>query len=105
MRGEGLTAAALQTYYNDRMTFTVRLDDETEALLERLAQSEGLSRAEIVRRSIRLLAEQRMTRGETTPFDTLKHLIGRTRGGPPDLSERTGSRFRELLVRKSTRGR
>ena len=87
------------------MTLTVRLDDETEALLDRLALAEGLSRSEIVRRSIRLLAEQRMTRGETNPFDSVKHLIGRAHGGPGNLSEQTGSRFREVLERKRARRR
>ena len=82
------------------MTLTVRLDDETEELLDRLAVTEGLSRSEIVRRSIRLLAEQRMTRGETNPLDSVKHLVGRIHGGPRDLSEGTGARFRELLEKK-----
>ena len=46
-----------------------------------------------------------MTRGETNPFESVKHLIGRAHGGPRDLSERTGDRFRELLARKGARRR
>ena len=83
------------------MTITVRLDDKTRKLLDRLARSEDVSRAEIVRRGIHLLAEERMTRGETNPFDAVKHLIGRAHGGARDLSEKTGAKFRELLVRKA----
>lgn len=85
------------------MSLSVHLDEETKKLLEGLARSEGLSRSEIVRRSIHLLAEQRL-RGQS-PFDSVKHLIGSVRGGPRHLSERTGSQFRELLTRKGTRGR
>lgn len=86
------------------MSLSVHLDEETKKLLDGLARSEGLSRSEIVRRSIHLLAEQRM-RGEATPFDTVKHLIGRARGGPRNLSERTGAQLRDLLVRKGSRAR
>lgn len=87
------------------MSVSVHLDEETKRLLDGLARSEGLSRSAIVRRSIHLLAEQRIARGETSPFDAMKHLIGRARGGPRNLSERTGAQFRELLTRKGARSR
>jgi Arc/MetJ-type ribon-helix-helix transcriptional regulator len=87
------------------MSLSVHLDEETKKLLDGLARAEGLSRSEIVRRSIHLLAEQRIARGESTPFDAVKHLIGRASGGPRNLSERTGAQFRELLTRKGTRSR
>jgi hypothetical protein len=32
------------------------------------------------------------------PFETLADLIGCAEGGPPDLSENTGQRLRELLL-------
>ncbi|HUP63078.1 MAG TPA: ribbon-helix-helix protein, CopG family [Thermoanaerobaculia bacterium] len=86
------------------MTFTVRLDEKTKKLLERLSRSEGVSRSEIVRRSIRLFAEQRMARGETNPYETIKHLIG-AYGGPGDLSENTGAKFSALLERQARRRR
>ena len=90
------------------MTVTVRLDKKTEKLLDRLSRSEGLSRSEVIRRGIRLFAEQRMKRaeermksGETTPYALVKHLIGRGHGGKGNLSERTGDRFYEMLTRKA----
>ena len=82
------------------MVFTVRLDDETEELLDRLSAGEGVSRSEIVRRSIHALAEQKSVRDETNPYEAIKHLIGVARGGPRNLSERTGERFREILTNK-----
>lgn len=79
---------------------SVRLDPKTRKLIDRLARTEGVSRSEVVRRGIHLLAEQRTKRGETAPFEAIKHLVGRFRGGPRDLSERTGERFKELLQKK-----
>jgi hypothetical protein len=32
-----------------------------------------------------------------SPYDALKHLIGVARGGPDDLSVRTGDKFRRLV--------
>jgi len=83
------------------MTVTVRLDKKTEELLDRLSRSEGLSRSEVIRRSIRLLAEQNMKAGETSPYEAIKHLIGSVRGGPRNLSERTGDRFYEIVSEKA----
>jgi len=34
------------------------------------------------------------------PYETIADLIGCVRGGPPDLSENTGEKFRELLTQK-----
>jgi Arc/MetJ-type ribon-helix-helix transcriptional regulator len=82
------------------VAISVRLDPETRKLVDRLARAERVSRSEIIRRGIYLMAEQRMTAGETRPFEAIKHLIGQVHGGPTNLSERTGERFRELLLEK-----
>lgn len=34
------------------------------------------------------------------PYEAIADLIGCVRGGPPDLSERTGENFRELLTQR-----
>jgi len=72
---------------------SVRLDPETERALEQWARSRSVSKSEIVREAIELPASQE----RQTPFDRVADLIGRVRGGPPDLSENTGQRFRRLL--------
>jgi len=82
------------------VTLTVRLDDETRDLLEKLARSSGAARSEVVRRAIRLLAQQEPATAEADPYREVRHLIGTVRGGPPNLSQRTGDRFRELLQKK-----
>ncbi len=42
-------------------------------------------------------AESEERRGQTA-FELWKDAIGCAKGGPPDLSERTGERFRSLLL-------
>jgi len=68
---------------------SVRLDPETERALEQLARSRSVSKSEVVRQAIELLASQE------APFDRVADLIGSVRGGPLDLSEQTGKRFRQ----------
>lgn len=36
------------------------------------------------------------------PYEAIVDLIGCVRGGPPDLSENTGEKFRELLTQKKS---
>jgi len=78
------------------MPTSVRLDTKTEGALERLARSRSQSRSEVVRQAIELLAAQE----PPAPFDAVADLVGCVKGGPPDLSENTGQKFRELLARK-----
>jgi Arc/MetJ-type ribon-helix-helix transcriptional regulator len=87
------------------MTVTVRLDEETRRLLDRLTRGGKLSRSEVVRRGIHLLAEQDPTSAETNPYEAIRHLIGRVHGGRLDLSERTGERFRKAMAEKRDRRR
>lgn len=78
------------------MASNVQLDPETDMAVERLARRRAQSRSEIVRQAVELLAAQE---GES-PFDRVADLIGCVSGGPPELSEETGKRFRQLLARK-----
>jgi len=81
------------------MTTSVRMDAETERLLEDLARERGSTKSEIVREAVRLAARRRpRSRIAVSPYDAFRGVIGSVRGGPPDLSERTGGRFRKLLL-------
>lgn len=87
------------------MTTSVRMDAETERLLEDLARERGSTKSEIVREAVKLAARgRRRPRLPERPYDAFRGVIGSVRGGPPDLSERTGTRFRQhLLDRKRKR--
>ena len=87
------------------MTVSVRLDEETRKVLERLVRRRRLSRSEVVRQGIHMLAEREPGAFEANPYDSVRHLIGAVRGGPPELSERTGDRFRKALTDKRNRSR
>lgn len=80
------------------MPLTVRLDSKTERLIQRLARKRGWSKSEVIRDAIDILVKraQELERTER-PFEAVRDLIGSIRGGPSDLSERTGDRFRRML--------
>jgi Arc/MetJ-type ribon-helix-helix transcriptional regulator len=88
---------------SDDMMMSVRLDPKTRKLIDRIARAERVSRSEVVRRGIYLLAERQTDADAIEPFQAIKHLLGRARGGPRNLSERTGIRFRELLSQRKAR--
>jgi hypothetical protein len=83
------------------MPTSVRLDPKTERVIRALARRMGRTQSEIIRDAIHRLAaaESEERRGQTA-FDLWKDVIGCAKGGPPDLSERTGERFRALLLAK-----
>ncbi len=82
---------------------SVRLDEATRKLLDRLARTQKVSRSEVVRRAIHSLSQDDPAAGEANPYADIRHLIGKVRGGPGDLSEQTGKRFREALRAKQDR--
>lgn len=77
------------------MPITFRPDPTTEEILERLGREQGKPRSLIIREAITAYGT---ASAPTRPYDAIRHLIGIARGGPPDLSERTGERFREALL-------
>lgn len=80
------------------MPTSVRLDPQTETLIGRLAKRRHKTKSEIIREAISILAQRESTNGKTlTPFESMEPLLGCAKGGPKDLSEHTGERFREIL--------
>jgi len=83
------------------MPTRVRLDPKTERAIRTLARRTGRTQSEVIRDAIRRFAaaELEERRGQTA-FDLWKDAIGCAKGGPPDLSARTGERVRSLLRAK-----
>ncbi|NGZ96881.1 MAG: hypothetical protein CV089_12290 [Nitrospira sp. WS110] len=80
------------------MPLTVRVDPKTERLIQRLARKRGRSKSDVIRDAITVLAKREQEQEKTErPYDSVRDLIGSVRGGPSDLSERTGDRFRRML--------
>lgn len=88
------------------MALSVRLDPGTERLVERLARKRKQTKSELIRDALAALAEQEKgTDGKKRPYDLIAHLIGCVRGGPPDLSVRTGEKFARLLKERRKKRR
>ena len=83
------------------MPTSVRLDPKTERIVRSLARRTGRTRSQVIRDAIhRLAAAESETQDGQVIFEMWRDAIGCVRGGPPDLSERTGERFRSLLLTK-----
>jgi hypothetical protein len=78
-------------------TLNVRIDAETEALVERIARERGVTKSEIVRQALAALREQETKAKGRTPYELMAHLIGTWDSGGMNLSERTGERFARML--------
>jgi hypothetical protein len=83
------------------MPLSVRMDARTESLLGRLARKRRQTKSEVIRDAIGVLAKQEEKGTEKKrPYDLVAHLIGCVKGGPRDLSVRTGEKFRQMLVER-----
>jgi hypothetical protein len=86
------------------MATSVRMDVETERLLDRLARERGLTKSQVIRDAIRLATlEPRRSGPLSRPYDAFRGIIGSVRGGPQDLSEGTGRGFRRLLIEREAK--
>ncbi len=87
------------------MPLTVRVDAKTERLIERLARKRGRTKSVVIREAIGVPAKKAEEQEQSErPYDALRDLIGSVRGGPPDLSVRTGDRFQRVLSARRRRG-
>ena len=81
------------------MPMSLCLDLTTDRALERIASRRGQTKSEVVREAIESLIEKE----RLTPYDLVSDLVGSVTGGPKDLSEQTGRKFREILEEKQPR--
>ena len=81
------------------MPTTVRLDPQTESLVMRLARKKGLTKSQVIRDAIHRLADaEGGAKPAETMADAIAHLIGCGDSGGARLSERTGDKFRDVLL-------
>jgi len=79
---------------------SVRLDQETEARIRRMARTAGRSKSWVVREAVAAYTST----AHRAPYEHLAPFIGAGGVGRSNLSERTGERFADL-VRTKTRAR
>ena len=86
------------------MPTTVRLDPETERIVQRLARKTGRTKSSIIREAILRISE---TDAAPKPggslYDRIEDLIGVGHGGPSDLASRSEEILRDLFARRRTR--
>lgn len=83
------------------VVLTLRVDTDTERAIARLARLRRQSKSEVVREAVAALLERAPV--DDRPYEEWQAVIGVARGGPAELSERTGERFREILTRRRQR--
>lgn len=80
------------------MTLSVRLDERTESLINRLARKRQQTKSAVIRDAIGALAAQERGAGaKKRPYDLVKHLIGCADSGGANLAENTGEKFTKML--------
>ena len=82
---------------------SIRLSDKTRRSVARLAKARRSSESEVVREAIETFVEK--ATAEVRPYEGSKHVIGILKGGPHDLSERTGERVAKMLRERYDRPR
>ena len=68
------------------MTFSVRLDHETETLLNKTAKALATTRSEILKASIHDFCEKTLRKKAERPYDLISDLIGQESSGKGDLA-------------------
>ncbi len=82
------------------MPVSVRLDRETEELLEKAARIMSKPKSKIMKESIKQYCSQVVTRKKMSPYELAKDLIGKEGSGRGDLSIRGEEILRELFRKK-----
>jgi predicted transcriptional regulator len=82
------------------MPVSVRLDKETEELLEKAARIMSKPRSRVMKESIRNFCLKIVEQEKKTPYELSKDLIGKEGSGRGDLSSRGEEILREMLRKK-----
>ena len=102
-----LRSTILYYIQNDQaqmMPTSVRLDPETNALLNQLAKIHCRTKSDILREALRRLAQDEQVKDvDNGPYALVVDLIGIAQGGPDNLARCHKQAFRELLAGKQRR--
>ncbi len=78
------------------MPLSIRLEPQAKTALEEIARRRGTTQSQLVRSAI----DELIVRERGSLYERVEDLVGCVEGGPPDLSEDTGRKFREVLARR-----
>jgi len=77
---------------------SVRLDAGRRRAIARVAKARNVTPSDVVRSAVDALLERASV--SVRPYDVWKRVLGKAEGLPPDLSENTGKKFTELLLKR-----
>lgn len=80
------------------MPTSVRLDEKTGRLVERLARDADQTKSDVIREAIAAYGRHRRAGRARNLYDAIAPWVGVATGGPSDLSEKTGERFYAALL-------
>jgi hypothetical protein len=78
------------------MPTSVRVDEETEALLERAARIRAETKSELIRRALKQFCSRIVMGKALTPYESIKGLLGCAEG-PRDLARRSRDYLQEAF--------
>jgi RHH-type rel operon transcriptional repressor/antitoxin RelB len=84
-------------YYKEAIMISLRLDTKTEKEIETTAASAGMSKSDLIRKSVQEYLKLR----STSPWDRGRDLFARHGSGIKNLSENVAAVFREKIRKKS----
>lgn len=82
------------------MQFTIRMPDDYKKKIEILSDNMGLKRSDIARLALRKFIDENLEHEQETPYQKVKHLLGKTESGIKDL----GQNHRKYLIEKAQKG-
>ena len=82
------------------MPISVRLDSETEAMLEETAADLGTSKAFVIKESLRAYCPKALAAKRKRPYELIRDIAGRNGSGRNDLSFKCEEILREAFQRK-----
>jgi len=81
------------------MPISVRLDKETEALLEQTAEALGTSKASVIKESLGAYCPKALAAKRKRPYDLIRDISGRHGSGLGDLAIRSEEILRDAFRR------
>ena len=84
-----------------RMPLSVRLDKETESLLEKTASALKTSKAEVIKQSLSDYCARVLSERRKQPYEVIKDLIEKGGSGRGDLSVKGDEILRKRFRRKT----
>jgi hypothetical protein len=81
-------------------TLSVRLSEEEEGTVRRLARQQQSTVSDVIRDAVMTLSRNGKQK-PPRPYDEIADLIGSVTGLPPDLSDASGERFAEIVRQKA----